>query len=145
MPENPLLPEDICNGGVFAIRNTLAHVKWALKHEPERALATTYSPSREKEALFVDEDAEHQFLVNLRSQYNDGLLKEVRVWGEESIKKKMDFTNQEGVFALVDMIDGTDLLERNLSKWCSAAVFFRPRNEEGTRIRRKLVFPPYDN
>ncbi len=142
MPQNDFLAEDICNGGVFAIRNTLGQVKWALQHEPERALDTTFSPRRQKEALFIDEEAEDQFLRALKREYNNGLLHNVEVYGEESIKEETDFTDRDGYFALADMIDGTDLMERNLSNWCSAVVFFKPQNEEGSRIIASCVGVP---
>src|ERR1043166_3322529 len=141
MPDD-LLPEDICDGGLFAIRNTMARVKWLLKNDPIRALATTYSPKRDKEALFVDENAEWLFAANLKDDYKAGLLQELEVWGEESVTNKEDFSGRRGDFALADMIDGTDLLERNLSNWCSAAVFFRPNNPEGQRIVAACVGVP---
>ncbi|MEP6912952.1 MAG: hypothetical protein ABI923_09370 [bacterium] len=142
MRQPPLLPEDVCEGGVFAIRNTLVQVKWALREDISNALKTTFDPEREKVALNVDRDAEHQFRINLKEQWKKGLLRDIEVWGEESIGKAWDCTGREGVFALADMIDGTDLLERNLSNWCSAAVFFRPRNENGTKIIAACVGLP---
>src|SRR5436190_18868834 len=133
MPED-LLEEDIRDGGLFAIRQALKKVKSLLAKDPQRALATTFSPKRDKEALFIDETAEWLFKTNLNDDYRSGLLGDVEVWGEESITNKEDFTGRRGDFVLADMIDGSDLLERNLSNWCSAAVFFRPFNPEGHRI-----------
>ena len=40
------------------------------------------------------------------------------------------------------MVDGTDLLERNLSNWCSAAVFFYPDRPPGKRIVAACVGVP---
>lgn len=49
------------------------------------------------------------------------------VFGEESIDETIDLTGNVNIHMLVDMIDGTDLLERGFSNWCSAAVVFDPR------------------
>jgi fructose-1,6-bisphosphatase/inositol monophosphatase family enzyme len=132
MTQRTLLPDDICDGAVFAIRNTIGHLKVLLAKEPGRALSRVMIQGLQKEALRIDVDAEDQFLVNLGSE--NSLLRDIRVIGEESINSDTDFTGSDGVIALADMIDGTDLLERNLSNWCSAVVFFRPRNPVGERI-----------
>jgi len=144
MPDD-LRPEDVCNGGIYAIRRTLTKVKWALRSELARALSVTYSPKRKKEALRVDEDAEFNFIYYLTGGVNTGLsdlFKDINVAGEESIIERDNFTGREGVYALADMIDGTDLLERNLSNWCSAVVFFCPRRKEGNRIVAACVGVP---
>jgi fructose-1,6-bisphosphatase/inositol monophosphatase family enzyme len=58
-----------------------------------------------------------------RTQYRDSLA----VWGEESITgRDLDFSSEHRTVALLDMIDGTDLLNRGLENWCSAMVFFYP-------------------
>ena len=47
--------------------------------------------------------------------------------GEENLRSPdLDLTNKEGLVVLMDMIDGTDLLERDLSNWCSALIFYSP-------------------
>jgi hypothetical protein len=38
----------------------------------------------------------------------------------------LDLSYETNVIALLDIIDGTDLLERSLSNWCSAMVFYYP-------------------
>jgi fructose-1,6-bisphosphatase/inositol monophosphatase family enzyme len=144
MPSLIPQPEDICTAGQFAIRSTLDHIKWWLENKPERALETVVAPGRKnKEALRVDISAEDQFVRSLNEEYEHGLFKAIQVYGEESIDAETDFTNDSQVIALVDMVDGTDLVERNLSNWCSAAVFFCPAiKEEGRRILAACVgFP----
>ena len=144
MPNLLPSPEEICQGGVFAIRNTIDHVKWYLRTNPDRALETEIAPGRGKEALRVDITAEDQFLFNLIKEYEKGFLSDIKVYGEESINEQTDFSGEDGVVALVDMVDGTDLVERNLSNWCSAAIFFRPKNDEGNRILASCVGMPSD-
>src|SRR5262249_40843487 len=52
-----------------------------------------------------------------------------------------DLSLEDGLVVLMDMIDGTDLLERRLSNWCSGMVFFEPRAK---RIRASFVGMPDD-
>ncbi|MCE5306078.1 MAG: hypothetical protein LLG20_00390 [Acidobacteriales bacterium] len=50
--------------------------------------------------------------------------------GEESLTKRVDLhdlTKHPKVIALMDIIDGTDLLLRGFGNWCSAIIFFCPR------------------
>jgi fructose-1,6-bisphosphatase/inositol monophosphatase family enzyme len=73
----------------------------------------------------VDEDAEDAFADSIEKDFND----EVILWGEESINTSINLDNEERPCILVDMIDGTDLLERGFSNWCSAIVIFTPTNK----------------
>lgn len=62
--------------------------------------------------------------------------------GEENLSNKtLDLTNKNDLVILLDMVDGTDLLERNLSNWCSAMVFYYPPER---RILASFV-APYDD
>lgn len=55
----------------------------------------------------------------------------VFVTGEESITGKIDLSKESNkIIALMDMIDGTDLLERGFSNWCSAITFYQVNNKE---------------
>ena len=47
------------------------------------------------------------------------------VVGEESLDSA-DLRQEKRICVLVDMIDGTDLLQRGFSNWCSAVVIFDP-------------------
>jgi hypothetical protein len=137
-------PEEVCTAGLFAIRKTLSDIKSWLYRYPERALETMYAPParKSKEALRLDIDAEDSFTRNLNKEYEEGVFQDILVYGEESIDENTDFSGETRVIALVDMIDGTDLLERNLSNWCSAAIFFCPSAEEGKQILASCVgFP----
>ena len=119
-------PEEICSGANEAISLVIESTIRSLTDDPELALHFRFDPDQNKNALVVDYDAEHTFREKFR-QYRDSMFRGVKIRGEESLKKETDFKDEEGLVALVDMVDGTDLLERNLSNWCSAAVFFDPR------------------
>jgi fructose-1,6-bisphosphatase/inositol monophosphatase family enzyme len=58
--------------------------------------------------------------------------------------ERIDLTNEHRLVVLVDMVDGTDLLERGLSNWCSAMVFFDPQAEAGKKIVAAFVGIPQD-
>jgi fructose-1,6-bisphosphatase/inositol monophosphatase family enzyme len=55
----------------------------------------------------------------------------VLVLGEESLYKEgSDLRNESRTCVLIDMIDGTDLLQRGFSNWCSAVVVFEPAKKQ---------------
>jgi fructose-1,6-bisphosphatase/inositol monophosphatase family enzyme len=132
-----MFPENISNAATDSVLTVVGKIIAALGDHPEKALSLNFSPSRNKLALVVDEDAEDNFRDAFQAQIHDA-----NIWGEESIKPETNFTNERGLFALVDMVDGTDLLERNLSNWCSAGVFFYPERKEGKRIVAACVGMP---
>jgi hypothetical protein len=137
-----LFPEEICNAANYAITYVLEQIFQALIDDPDLALSTKYLP---KPALTVDWDAEQNFRTQFR-KYKNAMFREVLVYGEESISSKTNVSDKvsdkDGLVALVDMVDGTDLLERNLSNWCSAAVFFYPNGPVGKRIAAACVGLP---
>jgi len=134
-----LFPEEICNAANFAITYVLEQIFQALIDDPDLALSTKYLP---KPALTVDWDAEQNFRREFR-RHKNAMFGDVSVYGEESISSDTNLTEEDGLVALVDMVDGTDLLERNLSNWCSAAVFFYPKDRDaGMRIAAACVGLP---
>lgn len=59
----------------------------------------------------------------------------IRVIGEERYKEELDSLRDElRPVVISDPIDGSDLLERGLSNWCTAAVMFFPKRDPGKRI-----------
>ena len=81
----------------------------------QQGLDEIWYPKLEKWLLMVDHDAQ---LV--AEQYLEKNLRDIKIRGEESTLKKFD----GGLAALLDMLDGSDLLKRNLGNWCSAATIF---------------------
>jgi fructose-1,6-bisphosphatase/inositol monophosphatase family enzyme len=97
-------------------------IRTAVEDDPKEAFEQYYKPAIGKWLMSVDMTAEKDFMNLL----ND--VKNIRVLGEETIGAGTDFTGEQRVCVLVDMVDGTDLLQRGFSNWCSAVVVFRPNN-----------------
>jgi hypothetical protein len=144
MPQDNLSPVEVCEAAVVALGKVLTEIQYQVTKTPNVALRTITDEVTNKSALRVDLYAEDRFEVAFADSDNSELSK-VIILGEERIEKDPEFKNLSGreeTFALVDMIDGTDLLERGLSNWCSAAVFFRPSAKEGERILCSCVGLP---
>jgi fructose-1,6-bisphosphatase/inositol monophosphatase family enzyme len=75
----------------------------------------------------IDLRAEANFIENLTRKFG---ADQIYVVGEESLFEGLDLGNKEQICLLVDMIDGTDLLERRMSNWCSAIIVFDPQKPE---------------
>ncbi|MBU4227392.1 hypothetical protein KJ987_03985, partial [bacterium] len=58
----------------------------------------------------------------------------VFVIGEESFHETDLSKETNKIIALMDMVDGTDLLERGFSNWCSAITFYRVNNNKEVKI-----------
>jgi fructose-1,6-bisphosphatase/inositol monophosphatase family enzyme len=106
--------------------------------------------------LSVDKTAEDYCSQSLISYSHD---EDLRVLGEETLWKfdKLDLTThhlegygdntkclegrEKRMTAIIDMIDGSDLLERGFGNWCSAVVFFLPpsNKEEKSEILFSIV------
>jgi fructose-1,6-bisphosphatase/inositol monophosphatase family enzyme len=76
--------------------------------------------NRRKPILAVDTYAEFTCQQILYTYFP-----QIKVYGEEKLRdKNLDLHNIQELIALLDMVDGTDLLKRGLFNWCSAAIFF---------------------
>jgi fructose-1,6-bisphosphatase/inositol monophosphatase family enzyme len=85
--------------------------------------------------LVAERDAERELRDNLHLE-PDHLV----FLGEEQLSiRQEDLTKEEKLVVLVDMVDGTDLLERGLSNWCSAMVFFDPQGKRGDKTIAELT------
>lgn len=123
---------EVCSAGTHAVASVIQTTIQSLADDPDLALSPKFDKARNKEYLAVDWDAEVHFRETFK-QHKQGMFRDTNIVGEESIKSSTDFSNEHGLIALTDMVDGTDLLERNLSNWCSAVVFFS-REESRTEI-----------
>jgi fructose-1,6-bisphosphatase/inositol monophosphatase family enzyme len=54
-------------------------------------------------------------------------------FGDQPLTDNLDFTDQDRLVVLLDMVDGTDLFERHLSNWCSAMTFFHPTEKDADK------------
>lgn len=133
------------NAGVRVTRA----VRRIVSEENERDPADTFLPIkigvRDEAAKAIDLFAEFVFrreIIKVFQQEGH----DITVLGEEKLKNEdLDLSAEPGIFALADIVDGTDLLERGLSNWCSAVVFFEPAAEPDNRILGSFVALPDDN
>jgi fructose-1,6-bisphosphatase/inositol monophosphatase family enzyme len=122
------------------IRQVQLEIRFHIETDPEDAFAPMLLGSG-KGLLSVDHYAEKRakFLLQKKLELSKD---EMLVLGEENLtikKDAKDLTNESRLVALLDMVDGTDLLERGLSNWCSAVVFFDPQGERGRKILAAFV------
>jgi fructose-1,6-bisphosphatase/inositol monophosphatase family enzyme len=80
----------------------------------------------DKKALLVDIEAENLCRREFEREFRGNIF----VLGEESLDTYKEVLREEYVFALVDMLDGTDLFEMNIPLWCSAMVLLDPKVPE---------------
>src|SRR5439155_16167200 len=100
----------------------------------ESALTKFWNERQKKRLLAVD--------LKAQQTGEDVLKKELEntpptLRGEES---SLESIGEVDIAALLDMLDGTDLLQRDLGKWCSALVLFSTR--EPARIITAAVGVP---
>ena len=95
---------------VFAIRKIIKEINSKLEKSPDKFLEKQYCAKREKLALRIDLLAEDRFEDTLAEELLRSDLT-IEVFGEETIRKDTTFHGRDSLFALADIIDGTDLLE----------------------------------
>ena len=115
-----------------AALSTLGIVHRAIRdsalYDHEGAFETVKIGRREKPALGVDVLAE--LLAKMELGRRLKALKPL-ILGEESLRdENLDLTKETRIVALLDMLDGSDLHERGLGNWCSAAAFFIPAERQ---------------
>lgn len=116
----------------------------AIRDDPENALERVVVGDRSKPALRIDVYAE-QFFRQAFARYKRRRFAKVRIWGEESLENtELDLSSEGDAIVIVDAVDGTDLLERDLGNWCSAAVLFDPSRVAGNKILGAFVALPSD-
>ena len=102
--------------GFLAVESALKTIERHLADVDAFELLWNYT--LKKNLLKIDQFAQAAAEDILKERLHDN----VEIRGEES--SLADVTFQGHVAALLDMIDGTDLLERGLGNWCSAMVLF---------------------
>jgi fructose-1,6-bisphosphatase/inositol monophosphatase family enzyme len=114
----------IVTTAIRAIRKAHIDIQKDIAADPTRAFEPARIGRRQKPLLAVDLVAENNTARRLR----DGLKPlSITVIGEESLRDEdLDLRNETKLTVLIDMVDGTDLLERRLSNWGSAMVFYYP-------------------
>ncbi len=132
--------DDLLEAGFRSVRAARKSIREHLELDPAGALEPLLIGSRRQRALAVDKGAEDAFKLTIKGYGNGKYLDRLTVVGKNSLTNtNLDLIGQQGVFAFADMVNGTDLLERKLSNWCSAIVFFRPNALLGRRILASMV------
>jgi len=109
--------EYIVESGFLAIEKALDTIYTDLETPEAKPLDKLWNSRLKKYALKVDLAAQTAAETVLRHRFQD----KIEIRGEES---SLDELVRSGLAALLDMLDGTDLLERNLGNWCSAMVIY---------------------
>jgi fructose-1,6-bisphosphatase/inositol monophosphatase family enzyme len=73
----------------------------------------------------LDGAAHNLAVLELRQQFGQNIY----IYGEEASHTPESFQRINKVVALVDAIDGTDLVARGFSNWCSAFAFLHPKQK----------------
>jgi fructose-1,6-bisphosphatase/inositol monophosphatase family enzyme len=125
---NPKLPseKDLVRAGV-----RLAKTICGWSSQPLRSLLKQLSieqkdykdPNNVTRAL--DGLAHNYAVLELRQQFHS----QIYIYGEEASRTPESFQPTNKIVALVDAIDGTDLVARGFSNWCSAFAFFNPKEK----------------
>jgi len=128
-------PNTLVDIGVSIVRHVRKSIMLTLRDELRRVTALTkvttilgYDIETKKSALDIDRYAESLCINEFAAKSQETLF----VLGEESLSRFSDTDDirEHNEYArrcvLVDMIDGTDLLEMNIPLWCSAVVIFDP-------------------
>src|SRR6266705_2467417 len=107
-----------------------------IRNFPDKSFTTQYIKTKVglKPLLVVDLLAEHFFMSCVARRFGPDM---VEIYGEESLALNPDLRQETRTCILIDMVDGTDLLERDFSNWCSAIVVFSPQER---RIEGSFVF-----
>lgn len=135
----PFTGKELCVAGIEVIKSVVRQIIFDSESDPETAFEQVRLGKRAKPALRVDLGAEDSFARGIH-KYKNHRYECIHVLGEERLADEhIDLTSRSGDLVLVDALDGTDLLERGLGNWCSAAVFYRPTNPVGKRIIAVVV------
>ena len=131
---------------IATIRQVQLDIADDIKSNPRAALTALRIDASGKPLLGVDFVAERNAESSLRSKLGLG-PSDLAVLGEEQLSVRrdaLDLTSLTSPVALLDMVDGTDLLERGLGNWCSAMTLFDPSADPGQRILAAFVGIPED-
>jgi len=132
-----LLSPDHIIDGILKIHRSIRRY---IRQSPKLAFKPMWLGTNGKLKLLAPVDllAERMFMDALMTRFGKD---NIFVIGEESLSKGVDLSSETRMSVLIDMIDGTDLLQRGFSNWCSAITFFQP-NEK--KIKGAFVALPSD-
>lgn len=122
--KNGFNSRDLVRDAVQIVRVVHRTIRSSLQQERAYSLKKIRVPSGDgyKDALRIDDVAESRCKTEFMERYENKVL----VIGEESLPDDLSKVSKGRICILVDMVDGTDLLEMNIPMWCSAIVIFDP-------------------
>ena len=112
-----------------ALIDALVQIDNNIRHYRNKALGNVDVTEKDSGHITteLDQRIEADTEARLRTLlYPHGSPDDLNFLGEESLKEDVDLSGCNQVVVLVDMIDGTDLLARELGNWCCAMTFFAP-------------------
>ncbi|HEY2382359.1 MAG TPA: hypothetical protein VGK48_14370 [Terriglobia bacterium] len=136
----------IIRAAIKTIKVVQADIASHIATDPDEAFSPVQMTRTGKHLLTIDKIAEARAQVTLRIELKRK-KDELQFLGEEQLdpnENVHDLRDEDRLVVLVDMIDGTDLLARNLSNWCSAMVFLDPQADSGDKILAAFVGVPND-
>jgi fructose-1,6-bisphosphatase/inositol monophosphatase family enzyme len=138
----PLNIDDLCKACVSVTREIVANVIGQANGDPETAFEEHALGRRMKKCLGIDSYAEQQCSTLIRKILH-GQGKKWHFFGEEKLRNpSLDLSHANNICVLADAVDGTDLLERDLSNWCSTFAVFDPRCAAGQKLLASFVGTP---
>lgn len=134
--------EDLCDLGIRAVRRVVGLLLEQYKQRPNSSLIPLADLQSGKSMITADKDAEVAFERFIDTS-NNGHFKDIDFYGEETLgNQAIDLTGRDGTCVMVDALDGSDLYERDLGNWCTAATFFTPNARPGRRLRAAVAGLP---
>jgi fructose-1,6-bisphosphatase/inositol monophosphatase family enzyme len=129
--DGPIQVDQLLRHSVYLVRNVQKGIATRLEFDPEIALQRIPDPKKDpnNQPLRIDYYAEDVVVRGLQQKFKSRIC----AVGEESLERRpdlKDITKRTDVVAIMDIIDGTDLLLRRFANWCSAIVFFYPPRQE---------------
>ena len=131
----------LIEGGIKGCVAVVRRVNEEVEDDPATALERLEIGTRRKVALRIDSSGEDILKDCVKGKHRS--FREIDFMGEESLKDTaLDLTDEAKICALMDAVDGTDLVERGFGNWCSDVVFFAPAEPPGKRILGSVVTLP---
>lgn len=122
-----LLPEEELLRAGIAIVETI--IRWG--NLPGRALGRQLAVAKfdykdpNNVARMLDSTAHNYAVLTLKTKFGDN----VYIYGEEA-RTPRSLSRYRATVAIFDLVDGTDLVARGFSNWCSALVFFATKEQK---------------
>ena len=109
---------------IAALRRVHRDLQDLIANDPETAFEPILIGHRRKRAIGLDWYVECRMACELRRRLGPS---RIRIVGEESLRDpSLDLSDEQRIVILLDILDGSDLAERALGNWCSAATVFYP-------------------